>query len=292
MNIEVKKVDYEKLQKEILDWHNNLRADPKAFITHLETHIKMFEGDVFTYPGQSIGIRTREGIAGVNEAIKFLKDQKALGKLQMDESLVKAAKDHSDDTGPKGLTGHEGSDGSTMSNRVERYCKWIGGLCENIDYGVKSGQMVILSLLIDDGVKSRGHRKNLFNEKIKYAGIACGYHEKYGMLSVCDYANGIEAKSVITNDLENKGNIDEVQEKMEKMGIKGSTTTKKVVVHEEHKQEKYSMSSDPDCPKGAVNASVKVSSKTSNGKTTTTTIKTYTMKDGSKKTVELTSTSG
>jgi uncharacterized protein YkwD len=294
MNDEVEDVNYAQIEKEILEEHNKLRTEPKSYITVLENHLTMFKGDVFTYPGK-IGIRTREGVSAVNEAIKFLKEQKALNKLTLDPSICKAAKDHADDTGPKGLTGHDGSDGSSMSDRVERYCKWTGGLAENIDYGIKAGQMVVLSLLTDDGVKSRGHRKNLFNEKIKYVGISCGYHEKYGMLSVCDYANGVEVKSVISSEVTNKicmvRNIDEINQKMQKMNVSPSKniTVKKF---EETKQEKYNMSTDPDCPKGAVSASVKVSSKTSNGKTTTITTKTYTMKDGSKKTVEVTSTSG
>lgn len=289
-------IDYSQIEKEILEETNNLRTNPKGFITVLENHLKMFEGEVYTYPGR-IGIRTREGVAAVKEAITYLKDQKVLSKLSLDPSLCKAARDHANDTGPKGLTGHDGSDGSTVSDRVERYCKWTVTLCENIDYGIKPGQLVVLSLLVDDGVKTRGHRKNLLNEKLKYIGIGCGYHEKYGMMSVCDYTGGIEAKSVISAETSNKvvvenKKVSEITNKLNSVSVgnNATTTSKSPIKQVEAKQEKYSMSTDPDCPKGAVSASVKVSTKISGGQKTTTTIKTYTMKDGTKQVVEKTTT--
>ena len=51
---------------------------------------------------------------------------------------------------------------------------------ENIDYGVKSPQEVMLALLIDDGVASRGHRTLIFKEGIKTMGSATSSHPKYG----------------------------------------------------------------------------------------------------------------
>jgi len=51
-----------------------------------------------------------------------------------------------------------------MSDRIERYGEWQGTIGENIDYGgAKEAKQVLLHLMVDDGVSSRGHRKNIFN---------------------------------------------------------------------------------------------------------------------------------
>jgi uncharacterized protein YkwD len=63
-----------------------------------------------------------------------------LGKLFWEEGLENAARDHAEDIGPKGITGHTGSDGSSMTDRIERYGEWMGNIGENISFGQKSGK--------------------------------------------------------------------------------------------------------------------------------------------------------
>ena len=46
---------------------------------------------------------------------------------------------------------------------------------------------MILSLLIDDGVYNRGHRKNLLNPEIKKIGVGSYMHKKYDVCSVLDF---------------------------------------------------------------------------------------------------------
>jgi len=109
----------------------------------------------------------------------------------MNDNLIKAAKDHVEDIGPKGECGHDGSDGSTPSERIERYVQWDKGCCENIDFGSKNAVDVIMSLIIDDGVDGRGHRENIFTEEIKHGGIYCGTHTQFGTCTVCVYMHDI-----------------------------------------------------------------------------------------------------
>lgn len=63
----------------------------------------------------------------------------------------------------------------------ERLCNSIGkGLMgENLAFGNKSGKEAILSLLIDDGIPNRLHRKNLFSDEFTHTGMAMGSHTAY-----------------------------------------------------------------------------------------------------------------
>ena len=55
-------------------------------------------------------------------------------------------------------------------------------------YGSTTGDNVIMSLIIDDGVANRGHRTNIFKTDFAYCGIATGSHPTYTIMSVITYA--------------------------------------------------------------------------------------------------------
>ena len=167
---------------------NQLRKDPKSFIPKLEAKLPHFKGKNYAPPGK-ITLVTNEGPAAIKEAIEFLKKQQPLPELQLSEGLQKAAQDHANDIGPKGLCSHSGSDGSSTANRVEKYGKWDGGIGENIDFGNDVAEEAILSLLVDDGVEGRGHRKNLFNPHFKYTGIGVQDHKDMKLCCVIVYSN-------------------------------------------------------------------------------------------------------
>ena len=58
--------------------------------------------------------------------------------------------------------GHSGTSGESFGDRMKRF--GFGTAGENINYGWDlTGKSTLLSLAVDDGVKSRGHRKNIFN---------------------------------------------------------------------------------------------------------------------------------
>jgi len=78
-----------------------------------------------------------------------------------------------------------------MVTRMDRHGKRQGMVGENISYGSHTGKDVLLQLLIDDGVQSRGHRTNIFNEAFKVVGIASGMHKTFGSATVFDYAGGM-----------------------------------------------------------------------------------------------------
>ena len=107
--------------------------------------------------------------------------------------MMSASRDHVMDTGPGGITGHTGTDGSSPKSRCEKYVKVEGMSGENIDYGEKEPLQVILALAIDDGVPSRGHRTNIWQKGFKKFACFTGDHKQYGKQTVLNY-NGSDSE--------------------------------------------------------------------------------------------------
>ena len=102
----------------------------------MEERLTRFNGNILKRDG--INLRTKEGPNAVIEAIDFLKIQKPVGQLEMDGNLTQAANDHAVDSDKHNIVGHVSSDGSTMSDRINRYYSVRAARAENIDYGTKS----------------------------------------------------------------------------------------------------------------------------------------------------------
>ncbi len=177
-------------ERALLTEHNAARTNPVAYAAHLEALLPHFDGTVLRRPGSSVGLQTNEGASAVREAIRALRQQQPVAALEWSDGIFRAARDHQRDQGPRGATGHSGSDGSTMDSRLRRYGAWVGTAAENIDYGSTSARDVLISLIVDDGVPSRGHRRNIFNPDIRVMGGACGEHTRYRTMCVIDYAGG------------------------------------------------------------------------------------------------------
>ena len=141
------------------------------------------------YPGDQ-PLLTKEGVNALYECVRDLKQQQPLPIIYPSEGLTLAARDHVNDQSKTGRTGHQGSDRSSMRDRIERYGKWEKRIAENIAYGGKTAQQIVIYLLIDDGVRDRGHRKNFLNPDFRMAGVSTGSHPDYGLMSVMDFAGG------------------------------------------------------------------------------------------------------
>jgi uncharacterized protein YkwD len=178
----------------VLDELNFARTQPDAYARELRDYRDLFEGRVVHEDRDPVGVMTNEGVAAVDEAIAFLKRQAPLEPLDASRMLDQAALGHVRDQGRRGAVGHAGSDGSSLGQRIQRQGLWSGGVAEVISYGKDSPAAVVRQLIIDDGVASRGHRRNIFNPGFRYAGVGCGEHRVHGAMCVIDFANGISAR--------------------------------------------------------------------------------------------------
>ena len=191
-------VDYDSLAGNIIDEINRLRANPKEYVKELEAWKGQYTDENRVKRENGRTLATKEGKKAVDEAIAVLNTTPSLGQLKNSQGLSKAALDHLHDLGPKGGVSHTGSDGSDVQARIERYGTIgdDGGMwSENIGFGMETAREVVLQQIIDDGVSTRGHRKNLLNEKINAVGVACGPHAKYEIMSVLDFASNYTENS-------------------------------------------------------------------------------------------------
>ena len=61
------------LEKSVLEETNQVRTNPADYAKKLEGIRPYFKGKLFQKPGQSIALRTQEGVRAVDEAIRALR---------------------------------------------------------------------------------------------------------------------------------------------------------------------------------------------------------------------------
>ena len=171
----------------VLREHNLARTQPDEYADYVEEWLRFYKGHRRRLPGR-LPVWTTEGRDAVNEAVAFLRLQEPLPPLQASPGLARAAQAHVRDSGPNGGMGHIGGDGSEPADRVSRFGTWFGRVGENITYGGAEARELVIRLIIDDGVKDRGHRRNIFNREYRLAGVSFGRHESYGTMCVVTYA--------------------------------------------------------------------------------------------------------
>jgi hypothetical protein len=187
-----RKVSYlSDLEKDVILELNKARSDPKKYAEmYIRPRLAWFQGspwgdNYYLPPGKTTYIGSDEGKKGLASCIADLAKRSPLKPLAVSEALSSAARDHVRDIGPKGQSGHQGSDGSDPSQRAKRY--GLYGCGENISFGESTARDIIIQLLVDDGVPSRGHRTNCLNPEYTIVGTSAGAHKSYGFMCVLDF---------------------------------------------------------------------------------------------------------
>lgn len=182
------------IEKNLVYEINLFRSNPAKYAEdYIAPLAKYYKRKILHYPNDQ-AIKTNEGVKALHKCVKVLRTENHLPLMQPSKGLSLAAKDHQKDQEKTGKTGHAGGDKSDIKERIERYGVWQVRIAENIAYGNTSARQVLIFLLIDDGVKNRGHRETLLHPAFKSVGISFGKHPVYGSMCVMDFAGGMIEK--------------------------------------------------------------------------------------------------
>jgi len=185
--------DFTALENGIVEEVNLARTNPRAYAVWLRGQRQYYRGTHLRRPGE-VPIGTKEGLAAVDEAIRWLEKQRPVVALGYSRGLSLAARDLVAAQGASGGFGHRGHDGSMPSDRIERHGQWESAIGENVAYGQRTARDVVAAFIVDDGVAGRGHRKNLFNAAFHVMGVDCGPQSGYGTTCAITFAGGFREK--------------------------------------------------------------------------------------------------
>ena len=114
-----------------------------------------------------------------------LKKVSGLTPLYPEEDLTSVAQGHAVKSGKTGHVGHKDMNKRFAPLRGKPYQGWA----ENCSYGYQDALSIVITLLIDDGIKNLGHRKNILNESYNSVGVAIRPHKRYRVNCVIDFGN-------------------------------------------------------------------------------------------------------
>jgi uncharacterized protein YkwD len=161
-------------ERAVIYYNNLARIDGAYFLRH---HLKPVANEQGWASGQAY-----------REIVRKLADLEALKPLAPDQGLSKAAAYHARQMGQRGKMSHYSQNGNNPIERTKRFI--AGGTdfhSENIHYGDASARVLVVELLIDKGVRNRGHRKSMLAADAELLGVGIAPHEKYGSNCVMDF---------------------------------------------------------------------------------------------------------
>lgn len=151
-------------------------------------NLARLDGDKFvrTYAKPYLKDQSNDYIISLYSDLKKVKNRKM---LVPDERLSAAANFHAQDMGGAGLIGHNSSDGTPMDKRLSKWYPHYMLLGENCDYGYDKAIDIVMHLLVDEGIESLGHRKNILDAQYGKIGVSIQPHKTYRYNCVQDFAN-------------------------------------------------------------------------------------------------------
>lgn len=133
----------------------------RALFLTLMLTLAPLQGHACTQP-QGAEAMAKATLAAINTA----RSERGMAPLTPDARLTSAAQSHACDSAKRGRMGHQGSDGSTLADRVQREGYRYRNIAENVALGYPDPAAVVQGWM-----GSTGHRKNILTRNARDAGI-------------------------------------------------------------------------------------------------------------------------
>ena len=174
----------------------NTAADVKS-MTQMEKDIVFYcnlarlDGTKFweTYHAEYITSNSAN-VVSLEEDLRTIKD---LPMLVPEKSLMAAAAAHAQDMSDNDFFDHTSFDGTDFAQRV--YCYYSGNaIAENLSAGKSTAMGVVIQLLVDEGVRSLGHRHNILDDRYCAIGVKTTTHKTWRTITVQDFGDTMNEK--------------------------------------------------------------------------------------------------
>ena len=103
-------------------------------------------------------------------------------------SLYKSSLVHARDMGMSGKSGHNSSDGKSLSERIQQYFPSNTTVAENYYQGGGEPLDIVLSFLMEKGENGKEYSTNILSDKLHYIGVSIQPHRKNCNNAVLDFA--------------------------------------------------------------------------------------------------------
>lgn len=172
---------------------NSMRANPAAYaekLAYVANYVR--PGGVLAFPGEVPEplFDEREWRSNLAKAVSVLKATRPLPLLNVDKGLQRTATRHVAYLADEWVQGdvHQNSRRAWPRERMARNGPVAGLVGENIMFSYRTAFAIVAAWLIEDGVESPIHRKNLLAGRYNYAGAACGPKGSPYFICVVDLA--------------------------------------------------------------------------------------------------------
>lgn len=148
----------------------------------LLTNLARYDGKLFSESFLKDFLQDQKPNRFTKSLFRDLEKIKNLPMLVPERDLNEIARGHAEISGKRGTTGHQ-----RFEKRFNPVMGKYNAVAENCAYGFENALDNVLQLLIDEGINSLGHRKNMLNPDYNSIGVSIQDHKKYRFNCVMDF---------------------------------------------------------------------------------------------------------